>query len=256
MPYSTFCKSIGFPLKNVRWSWDAISKSGDRALFTIGRDKIRSGEYSIWDPNANYNYKPGAKERKKIATEVIEKNLQAYGIVQEAKDPGVNTRTRKRYDSDTLLKLKLEFRGNQIVARFVGGIKVSDLDKDTDPLSSLTALSSAIEDIGPAPLGTNSPDRASSTRWTYSRNPKVREYVLKRAKGRCEYCATEGFTLPNGNRYLETHHIIALADEGADTTENVIALCPNHHREAHYGVAAERLEKEMMELLQKMKTSG
>ncbi len=43
------------------------------------------------------------------------------------------------------------------------------------------------------------------------------------------------FKRPDGSDYLEVHHIIFLADEGPDTTENVAALCPSCHRECHHG---------------------
>jgi 5-methylcytosine-specific restriction protein A len=49
--------------------------------------------------------------------------------------------------------------------------------------------------------------------------------------------------------YLEAHHIIALADDGKDTPENVIALCPKHHREAHFGMNRNKIETEMTTLL-------
>lgn len=106
----------------------------------------------------------------------------------------------------------------------------------------------ALDDLDP-PLGNTAPDRALSTRWTYLRDHKVRKEVLRRAKGCCEFCNERGFLLPSGRRFLEAHHIIALADDGADTPQNVIALCPNHHREAHYGEAGKHLESEMIKLL-------
>lgn len=68
-----------------------------------------------------------------------------------------------------------------------------------------------------------------------SRSREVRLYVLRRAEGRCEYCGTEGFAFPDGRIYLETHHIVPLANGGADSVSNVAALCANHHREAHHG---------------------
>jgi 5-methylcytosine-specific restriction protein A len=34
---------------------------------------------------------------------------------------------------------------------------------------------------------------------------------------------------------LEVHHKKQLSEGGEDTVENAIALCPNCHREAHYG---------------------
>lgn len=53
----------------------------------------------------------------------------------------------------------------------------------------------------------------------------------------CEYCNTPGFMMSNNGIYLETHHLVPLAEGGLDRINNVVALCPNHHREAHYGQA-------------------
>ena len=93
------------------------------------------------------------------------------------------------------------------------------------------------------------PDRSRSEVWTYARDPKVRDEVLRRAKGMCEFCGALGFIKPDGSRYLESHHIIALARDGADRMTNVIALCPNDHREAHFGTTSEQIETEMISRL-------
>ena len=98
-------------------------------------------------------------------------------------------------------------------------------------------------------LGTDTPDRAKTLVWTYSRDPKVRAEVLRLADGKCEYCGALGFFKSNGTRYLECHHIIALANDGEDPLTNVIALCPNDHRAAHFGQNAAELEVRMIELL-------
>lgn len=80
---------------------------------------------------------------------------------------------------------------------------------------------------------------------SYSRNPLVRKLVLERADGRCEYCGSVGFSTSAGSIYLETHHIIPLAERGEDSSDNVIALCPNHHRQAHYGSDIELFRTEL-----------
>lgn len=67
------------------------------------------------------------------------------------------------------------------------------------------------------------------------RSASVRAFVLARASGRCEFCGCEGFLRSDGGIYLETHHIVPLHEGGADSVSNVVALCPNHHREAHHG---------------------
>lgn len=72
----------------------------------------------------------------------------------------------------------------------------------------------------------------------FIRNPDVVAEVLYRAKGVCEIClrAAPFKRADNGIPYLEVHHKKRLADGGEDTVENALAVCPNCHREAHYGV--------------------
>ncbi|WP_263465012.1 HNH endonuclease [Pseudomonas aeruginosa] len=68
----------------------------------------------------------------------------------------------------------------------------------------------------------------------YQRSPWVAENARRRAKGRCELCGEPApFKRKDGTSYLETHHIEWLANGGADTVENTVALCPNCHRKMH-----------------------
>jgi hypothetical protein len=101
-------------------------------------------------------------------------------------------------------------------------------------------------------LGTDTPDRTKSESWSYARDPGVRTAVLRRANGMCELCGKLGFTKADGTLYLESHHVIALAKDGADRPTNVIALCPDDHREAHFGVRSEELERRMIAKLETM----
>jgi len=71
----------------------------------------------------------------------------------------------------------------------------------------------------------------------FARNPDVIAEVLTRARGRCEDCGKKAPFLRSSDYspYLEVHHKVQLAFGGEDTVENAIALCPNCHREKHYG---------------------
>ncbi|MCW2387116.1 hypothetical protein M2333_000162 [Sphingobium sp. B11D3B] len=80
----------------------------------------------------------------------------------------------------------------------------------------------------------------------YVRDPKVRLAALERAAGRCEHCGATGFVRADGAIYLETHHIIPLSEDGLDTVANIVCLCPNHHREAHFGAEAAQLRKDFL----------
>jgi len=117
------------------------------------------------------------------------------------------------------------------------------------PENSLS-LTDAIDDLNFLPPGVVSPEKTYRMSPLYQRDQKIRSSVINRAKGRCEYCGEQGFLMSDGkSHYIEAHHIIALADEGEDTVENVIALCPKHHREAHLGANRTTLETELARLL-------
>jgi 5-methylcytosine-specific restriction protein A len=75
---------------------------------------------------------------------------------------------------------------------------------------------------------------------------QTREYAKLRACGVCEYCGDPApFMDLNGLPFLEVHHLHRLADDGPDAPENVAALCPNCHREAHFGRKREHLRDEL-----------
>jgi len=109
---------------------------------------------------------------------------------------------------------------------------------------------SALDDLPTAPpAGNATPTRSSRMTVQFSRNSQVRAFVLKRAKGCCEYCGKRGFPIGAGKYYVETHHILALSKQGPDTPQNVIALCANHHRETHFGKNASTLEAKMQKIV-------
>ena len=70
----------------------------------------------------------------------------------------------------------------------------------------------------------------------YQRNVDVVAEVLFRAQGTCGACSTPAPFLrrADGTPYLEVQHTRP-AQNGPDTVENAVALCPNCHRRAHHG---------------------
>ncbi|MBI3093641.1 MAG: HNH endonuclease [Rhodocyclales bacterium] len=107
----------------------------------------------------------------------------------------------------------------------------------------------AIDDLSATPRGQEQPTRLTTNCQRFRRDLEIREYVLNRANGHCELCGKLGFVTSTGDQYLEAHHIISLAKQGPDTLGNVIALCPEHHRQAHYGADAKELEAKMLHIL-------
>jgi|CXWL01.1.fsa_nt_gi 5-methylcytosine-specific restriction protein A len=101
-----------------------------------------------------------------------------------------------------------------------------------------------------ARAGADAPKRASRASLAFERSFSVRQAALTAAKGHCEHCGAPGFLMSCGSVYLETHHIVPLSEGGRDGVENVVALCPNHHREAHFGASAAAMRAKFLALRQ------
>ena len=102
-------------------------------------------------------------------------------------------------------------------------------------LSSLnTSPEERLERLKCAP---KKPQKIAVKTLVYKRNPDVVAEVLNRAKGKCESCSNNAPFLRKKDLspYLEVHHLDPLSNGGDDTIENAIALCPNCHREKHFG---------------------
>ena len=83
------------------------------------------------------------------------------------------------------------------------------------------------------------------------RDPDVWRFTLRRADGTCELCEKPApFHIPEGRPFLEVHHVKPLAEEGPDTIDNTVALCPNCHREAHRGTDKADIRKRLRNLRQ------
>jgi 5-methylcytosine-specific restriction enzyme A len=68
----------------------------------------------------------------------------------------------------------------------------------------------------------------------FERNPNVVLWAKKKANGICQLCNSPApFITIQGDPFLEIHHIIPLGQNGEDTIENTVALCPNCHRKMH-----------------------
>lgn len=85
------------------------------------------------------------------------------------------------------------------------------------------------------------------------RNQYIAEYTKERANGICDLCGKEApFKDKNGRSYLESHHVITLAENGPDAIYNTVAICPNCHRRIHVlhqKEDVERLSKVIMNYL-------
>ncbi len=113
-----------------------------------------------------------------------------------------------------------------------------------------------IDDIDQSDFGNDDPEYRKRMAGSYVRDAKVREKVLKRANGFCEECGQRGFLTKYGQPYLETHHVISLSEQGPDRPHNVIALCANDHRRAHFSENWVELQDRFLAKLSRYETEN
>ena len=85
------------------------------------------------------------------------------------------------------------------------------------------------------PKGIEKPQQTQSSGKSFVRDPGVRAWVRQQAKGLCEGCGEPAPFEKSGQPFLEVHHVKPLSVGGTDTVDNTQALCPNCHRESHFG---------------------
>lgn len=113
---------------------------------------------------------------------------------------------------------------DEVVSEFAHKVHVSADDTQQNRLKRLS-------------VADTHPKSIIATTTVFDRNPDVVAEALFRANGLCENCKKPApfNRSTDGSPYLEVHHVVPLANGGEDAIENAIALCPNCHREKHYG---------------------
>lgn len=251
--FTRFCEQLGCPLLNPAWSWSAIAPDNSRSIFTLWVDQIENGRYVFMsrEQSESWTKRNGANELVRNFQTSMQQRSEVLGVLCFAEDESADPRKRKGFDQETLLVLELAEENDAYVAYIKGQVTTSDAIRG--PIRSVAVpIQYASDDLDDRPPGVETPERTHTQLNGYLRDSKVRNYVLKRAGGICEYCGKIGFLTRGGTRYLETHHVIALSDSGPDTVANVIGLCSEHHREAHYGEAAWQLEEKFVEILSRL----
>lgn len=119
----------------------------------------------------------------------------------------------------------------------------TDLVKDKSEETVVTKIKKILTE---SPVGKKSPSKQTQQSLVYDRDPAVIAWLLDNSKGRCENCDQEApFVKEDGAFYLEVHHVLQLAEDGSDTTTNAVAVCPNCHRELHYGKDREKIRENL-----------
>ncbi|SEP19355.1 5-methylcytosine-specific restriction enzyme A [Halogranum amylolyticum] len=122
-----------------------------------------------------------------------------------------------------------------------GGIEAAVTDEEINSLSDAELFEKASESA------TSGGPTSGSSGERYTRSDVVRAFAQRVADGVCHGCGTDApFMDSDDEPFLEVHHLHRRSDGGVDAPENVIAICPNCHREVHYGKHGERLNARLI----------
>ncbi|HEX6371027.1 MAG TPA: HNH endonuclease [Longimicrobium sp.] len=127
----------------------------------------------------------------------------------------------------------------------------SEFAKDTEPTADEALLFARSERIRRAgvdvepPTGDDRPEKREVSGRAFIRHPRVVAWVLEHANGRCESCGILGYETDDGDRFLEVHHVIPLAEGGPDVVTNAVAVCETCHGKLHRWKERRRMQQEL-----------
>ena len=120
----------------------------------------------------------------------------------------------------------LEVTSSQALAsELINREQLEEQEAETLPYDELIARAASYHG-GTAPVFTSMTKQRK-------RNGLLVAAAKARAGGKCQLCGITPFLTRTGKPYLEAHHVIPLAEGGADELSNMVALCPNCHRKMH-----------------------
>lgn len=107
---------------------------------------------------------------------------------------------------------------------------IADVEKGGDSLNTLSILNEKYKDLLPE-------EKNKIITRHLDRGKSITDSLKSILGAKCQVCEMEGFEKCGGGRYIEAHHLnsIAAKTPSALCTDNIILVCPNCHREIHYG---------------------
>jgi len=156
-------------------------------------------------------------------------------------------------------------RNGNVVFRTMDGILLSEYMQvdfnDEKPKTTLELIeqddsegiisTNTIVDYKPKELGSYQNEKKVNI---YKRDSKSLELAIIQANFKCEVDKTHTtFLTKSGKPYVEGHHLIPVSAQGdfkvsIDVPSNIVSLCPNCHRQLHFGVGIDARLKQLLEI--------
>lgn len=176
-PISQFFADLGFPLRNIRWSWGAKNSAGTAVLLRAWDDQysFKSRSVTLLRESGRQSASDsfGLDERIVQLKEVWECRLSAYVVIAAVKDSAAHPREIKDYREDAVFAVKRLAKGQD-------GSIVGELSQLV-PVASLAqhiALSQASPCDGAFPVA-DSQRSGLSTDGYKQKIPAIRDWLIE-----------------------------------------------------------------------------
>ncbi|EGS1997664.1 HNH endonuclease [Vibrio vulnificus] len=237
-----------------------VSYKSENPLELYEEDKTHLRSWLLW------NYKRASFKLNQTVIGIVRTNGDEwllFDIVKITKD--LDVREGVGYEAETIPKyenligkvtLNYKNQVQQLIRKAQGVIENIDVvsilqnNKPLEPIlatdfSELQKISDHLDVKNKDVIGQEKPSKIDRVVSLYERDAAVVAKTLSEANGSCELCNSVPFIRENGRVYLEVHHIKPLSLGGSDRLSNTIALCPNCHRELHFGDNSKQLHELM-----------
>jgi predicted HNH restriction endonuclease len=241
-------------------------RPSDRNRFApgqLGIVRVGVDRRTIAERNGNPPLEPGIYALCEVESEAFDgtgasDEFWAPGEVREPGWPTVNIRYLQTYLAKPLTIEKLRAQRPDISGLLLNGFQAASFPITADDFRALvTLLGEKIETL-PSPLQPSDIDasKLAAIEAKYlNASPEVKQRVSKsiergpigalvkqETEYKCQVCDALGrnpigFLKKNGEPYVEAHHVTPVCKQeiGSLSASNIMTLCPNHHRQMHYG---------------------
>lgn len=187
----------------------SISQAQNKALFLAKQEGVKVYLFESWKDNEYYYVG----------------EVELVGSPYQSEEP----------DENGDMRLVLKFPLKRVDSSIPIVIDIRDVEKnELEKIREIRKLSSGdIKEKAKQAESNNISTREVKTVYR-ERNQFIAEHTKDRANGICDLCGEEApFKDKYGKPYLESHHVITLANDGPDAIYNTVAICPNCHRKVH-----------------------
>lgn len=180
-PISKFFERLGFPLRNIRWSWGAVNAQRTAVLLRAWADEYSFKEKTVAVLREPDKYRAtdsfGLDERIVQLKALWAGEMAGYVVIATAKDPSANPREIKEYREDRVFAIE------QLRQR-VDGAVVAALSSELVDLAQLAehvGTHQAQPADGPFPVGQRS---GLSTDGYKQKIPAIRDWLIETSRGK------------------------------------------------------------------------